>query len=132
MQDLEIPDRLLLGPGPSNVSQRVLRALEQPVIGHLDPVFLSLLDDVQQMLKQLFRTRSALTLPISGTGSAGMEACLVNLIEPGDTALVAVQGVFGERMVSIVERAGGRSLRIEAEMGEAIDRIWVHPPPLTS
>ena len=120
MQDLQIPERLLLGPGPSNVHERVLQALAQPVIGHLDPVFLSLLDDVQEMLKQLFRTHSGLTLPISGTGSAGMEACLVNLIEPGDTALVAVQGVFGERMVSIVERAGGRSLRVEAEMGEAV------------
>ena len=138
MQDLEIPDRLLLGPGPSNVSQRVLRALQQPVIGHLDPVFLSLLDDVQEMLKQLFRTRTALTLPVSGTGSAGMEACLVNLIEPGDTVLVAVQGVFGERMVSIVERAGGRSLRVEAEMGEVIpvdrfiDAIRAHRPDLVA
>ena len=120
MQDLKIPDRLLLGPGPSNVPLRVRRALEQPVIGHLDPVFLSLLDEVQAMLKPLFQTRTGLTLPLSGTGSAGMEACLVNLIEPGETALVAVQGVFGERMVAIVERAGGRALRVEAEMGEAI------------
>ncbi len=120
MQDLKIPDRLLLGPGPSNVPLRVRRALEQPVIGHLDPVFLSLLDEVQAMLKPLFRTRTGLTLPLSGTGSAGMEACLVNLIEPGETALVAVQGVFGERMIAIVERAGGRALRVEAEMGEAI------------
>ena len=80
MQELQVPERLLLGPGPSNVHERVLHALAQPVIGHLDSVFLSLLDDVQEMLKQLFRTHSGLTLPISGTGSAGMEACLVNLI----------------------------------------------------
>ncbi len=120
MQELKIPERLLLGPGPSNVPERVRRALEQPVIGHLDPIFLALLDEIQEMLRRLFRTRTALTLPVSGTGSAGMETCLINLIEPGDTALVGVQGVFGERMISIVERAGGRALRVEAEMGEAI------------
>ena len=119
-QELSLPERLLLGPGPSNVPERVLRALAQPLIGHLDPAFLSLLDEIQAMLQRLFRTRDALTLPVSGTGSAGMETCLVNLIEPGDTVLVAVQGVFGERMLSIVERANGRALRIEAEMGEVI------------
>ncbi len=98
----------------------MLAALAQPVIGHLDPVFLAILDRVQDRLRQLFDTQSALTLPISGTGSAGMEACLVNLLEPGDDALIAVQGVFGERMVSIVERIGARAIRVDAEMGEIV------------
>jgi alanine-glyoxylate transaminase/serine-glyoxylate transaminase/serine-pyruvate transaminase len=117
----EIPERLLLGPGPSNVPESVRQAMARPLIGHLDPVFLSILDEVQDMLQLVFRTKSALTLPISATGSAGMEACLVNLLEPGDTALVGVQGIFGERMVSIVERAGARAVRVEAEMGEIIE-----------
>ena len=117
----ELPERLLLGPGPSNVSDPVLRALAQPPIGHLDPAFLALLDEVQRDLRRLFRAEHALALPISGTGSAGMEATLVNLLEPGDEALIAVQGVFGERMCSIVERIGARPLRVEAEMGQAIE-----------
>lgn len=120
MPELKIPERLLLGPGPSNVPAAVRQALAQRVIGHLDPAFLTLLDEVQGMLRALFQTDTALALPISGTGSAGMEACLVNLLEPGDTALVAVQGVFGERMISIVERIGARAVRIEAEMGAVI------------
>lgn len=121
MRKPELPDRLLLGPGPGNVAPEVLRELARPMIGHLDPAFLSVLDEVQDALRQVFRTRNPLTLPISGTGSAGMEACLVNLLEPGDTALVAVQGVFGERMTSIVERCGAEVVRVEAEMGEIIE-----------
>ncbi|MEE9281834.1 MAG: aminotransferase class V-fold PLP-dependent enzyme [Myxococcota bacterium] len=120
MSELELPDRLLLGPGPSNVSEPVLRALAHPLIGHLDPAFLSVLDRVQEQLREIFAAPAALTLPISATGSAGMEACLVNLLEPGDRALVAVQGVFGERMVSNVERIGAEPIRVEAEMGEII------------
>jgi alanine-glyoxylate transaminase/serine-glyoxylate transaminase/serine-pyruvate transaminase len=120
VQDLKIPERLLLGPGPSNVPELVRQAMARPMIGHLDPAFLSILDEIQEMLRQLFRTSAALTLPISGTGSAGMETCLVNLLEPGDTALVGVNGAFGERMISIVERLGARALRCEAEMGEII------------
>jgi alanine-glyoxylate transaminase/serine-glyoxylate transaminase/serine-pyruvate transaminase len=95
--------------------------MAQPVIGHLDPAFLALLDEVQEMLRSLMRTSNALTLPISATGSAGMEACLVNLLEPDDTALIAVQGVFGERMTSIVQRIGATPIRVEAEMGEIIE-----------
>jgi alanine-glyoxylate transaminase/serine-glyoxylate transaminase/serine-pyruvate transaminase len=120
MNEKEIPDRLLLGPGPSNVSESVRRAMARPLLGHLDPAFLGTLDEVQEMLRRLFRTRNPLTVPISATGSAGMEACLVNLLEPGDTAVVLVQGVFGERMCSIAERARASAIRVEAEMGEAV------------
>jgi alanine-glyoxylate transaminase/serine-glyoxylate transaminase/serine-pyruvate transaminase len=120
MNEKELPDRLLLGPGPSNVAREVLEAMARPVVGHLDPAFLEILDEVQGMLRQVFRTDHALTLPISGTGSAGMETCLVNLLEPEDTALVLVQGVFGERMCSIVERIGARAVRVEAELGEIV------------
>ena len=138
MKELKLPERLLLGPGPSNVSEPVLRALSHPMIGHLDPAFLGVLDRVQEQLRAVFRAESALTLPISATGSAGMEACLVNLLEPGDRALVAVQGVFGERMVSIVERMGATPIRVEAEMGETIpperliDEIRAQRPALVA
>lgn len=116
-----MPERLLLGPGPSNVSEEVRAALALPLVGHLDPAFLELLDEVQRQLLALFRAPDgALALPISGTGSAGMEACLVNLLEPGDGLLVAVNGVFGERMAAIGERCGARLLRVEAEMGEIV------------
>ena len=117
----ELPERLLLGPGPSNVSAAVREALARPLIGHLDPAFLALLDDLQQMLARVFRAPpGSLALPISGTGSAGMEACLVNLLEPGETLLVGVNGVFGERMSAIGERCGARVRRVEAEMGEIV------------
>ena len=119
MSDLQ--ERLLLGPGPSNLSAAVRTALARPMIGHLDPDFLALLDRLQERLAELFRLGDGLALPISGTGSAGMEACLVNLLEPGDRALVAVQGVFGERICAIVERAGAQPLRVEAEMGQIIE-----------
>lgn len=136
MTNATIPERLLLGPGPCNVASNVLEALAQPLIGHLDPAFLAILDRVQDRLRLLFDTESGLTLPISATGSAGMEACLVNLLEPGEDALIAVQGVFGERMVSIVERIGARAIRVDAEMGEIIpperliDAIEKHRPAL--
>ncbi len=138
MAELELPERLLLGPGPSNVAEPVLRALSRPVIGHLDPAFLALLDRVQAQLREVFRAEDALALPISATGSAGMEACLVNLLEPGDRALVAVQGVFGERMVSNVERIGAEPVRVEAEMGQIIpperliSEIETHRPDLVA
>ncbi len=115
-----LPSRLLLGPGPSNVAANVLEAMAQPLVGHLDPSFLEILDQVQAGLRAVFRTRNRLTLPISGTGSAGMEACLMNLLEPGDRAVVLVQGVFGERMCSVVERIGAEAVRVEAPMGEVV------------
>jgi len=112
-----LPRRLLLGPGPSNVHPRVLRAMAQPLIGHLDPAFLALLDRVQAALRRLFGTENELTLPLSATGSAGMEACLVNLLEPGDEIVVGVAGVFGERMAEVARRAGARVTRVDTEPG---------------
>lgn len=132
------PERLLLGPGPSNVCDDVLEALARPLTGHLDPWFLAVLDDVQEMLRQVFRTRDALTLPISATGSGGMEACFVNLLEPGERAVVAVQGVFGERMTQVLERMGVEAIRVEAEMGQIveparlIEAIERHRPQVTA
>jgi alanine-glyoxylate transaminase/serine-glyoxylate transaminase/serine-pyruvate transaminase len=116
-----LPRRLLLGPGPSNVHPRVLAALAQPLVGHLDPAFLAILDEVQTRLRGLFATRNALTLPISGTGSAGMEACFTNLVEPDDEVLVGVAGVFGERMCDLARRLGARLHRVDAEPGTALD-----------
>ena len=115
------PTRVLLGPGPSNVHPRVLRALATPLIGHLDPAFIEMMDETAQRLRDTFLTANALTLPISGTGSAGMEACLVNLLEPGDTAIVGVNGVFGTRMVDIVQRCGATAMKVEAPWGRIIE-----------
>jgi alanine-glyoxylate transaminase/serine-glyoxylate transaminase/serine-pyruvate transaminase len=117
----ELPARLLLGPGPSNVAPRVLQALSQPLVGHLDPAFLAVMDEVQEHLRRLFGTANALTLPLSATGSAGMEACLVNLLEPDDRIVVGVAGVFGERMCEVAARAGARVTRVETEWGTALD-----------
>ena len=119
--DLNPPTRLLLGPGPSNVHFRVLRAMATPLIGHLDPEFLTIMDETKQLLQYVFQTDNHLTLPISGTGSAGMEAALCNLIEPGDNVVVCVNGLFGERMCDIVARCQGESIRVEAEWGRIID-----------
>ena len=116
-----LPRRLLLGPGPSNAHPRVLEAMAQPLLGHLDPVFLELLDEVQGNLREVFGTTNAFTLPLSATGSAGMEACLVNLIEPGDRVLVGVNGVFGTRMVDVARRAGAQVASVEAEWGQPLD-----------
>jgi alanine-glyoxylate transaminase/serine-glyoxylate transaminase/serine-pyruvate transaminase len=116
-----IPERLLLGPGPSNAPARVLEAMRQPLLGHLDPAFLALMDEVQERLRRLYGTQNALTLPLSATGSAGMEACLANLLERGDDAVVGVAGVFGERMCDVASRIGARVTRVEAEPGTALD-----------
>lgn len=115
------PRRLLLGPGPSPVEDRVLRAMAAPLLGHLDPVFLQYMDDIQELLRFVFETTNRVTVPISATGSAGMEAALVNTIEPGDEVVVCIHGVFGERMFDIVGRAGGRPVAVRAEWGTAID-----------
>ena len=121
MKRLEPPHRILMGPGPSNVDYRVYRALTTPIVGHLDPEFLEIMDDVQERLRRIFRTSNPLTIPVSGTGSAGMEAALVNFIEPADTVVICVGGVFAERMCDIAERAGARLLRVETEWGTATD-----------
>jgi alanine-glyoxylate transaminase/serine-glyoxylate transaminase/serine-pyruvate transaminase len=114
-------DRLLLGPGPSNVSERVRAALARPLLGHLDPAFLAHMDALQARLRRVYGTANAMTLPISGTGSAGMEACLANLLEPGDDAVVGVAGVFGERMCEVAARIGARVTRVETEPGTALE-----------
>jgi alanine-glyoxylate transaminase/serine-glyoxylate transaminase/serine-pyruvate transaminase len=115
-----LPKRLLLGPGPSEVSPRVLAALAEPTIGHLDPEFLGRLDRVQSGLRELFRTENAMTLPISGTGSAGMEACFANLLEAGDEIVVGVNGVFGTRMAEVASRLGAHVVAVEAEWGDVV------------
>src|SRR5207302_2304844 len=99
--ELAPPSRLLLGPGPSMVHPRVLRAMSTPLLGHLDPEFLQIMNETQEMMRQVFRTRNALTFPVSGTGSAGMETAVVNLIEPGDKMVVCINGVFGQRMQDV-------------------------------
>jgi alanine-glyoxylate transaminase/serine-glyoxylate transaminase/serine-pyruvate transaminase len=114
------PSRLLLGPGPSEVHARVLRAMSAPLVGHLDPAFVAMMEEVKTLLRMVFGTRNELTIPISGTGSAGMEACLVNLLEPGDAFVVGVNGVFGTRMAEVAERAGARVVRVEAPWGQIV------------
>ena len=113
--------RVLMGPGPSDVPARVLQAMAAPCIGHLDPYFLSVMDETQELLRYVFQTNDDLTIPISGTGSAGMETCFVNLIEPGDTVAVCVNGVFGTRMCDIVSRLGGTLIEIQCGWGKAVD-----------
>lgn len=114
------PHRLLMGPGPSMVHQRVLHALSQPLVGHLDPLFLTLMNAIQASLRTLFRTENEFTIALPGTGSAGMEAVIANLIEPGDRVIVGVNGVFGSRLATMIERSGGIPLRIEAPWGQII------------
>ncbi len=113
--------RVLLGPGPSEVPPRVLAAMGYPLLGHLDPEFVALMDETQTLLRQVFRTENRLTMAVSGTGTAGMEAVVVNLIEPGDRMLVCVNGVFGARMVDIAQRAGGEVTAIERPYGQVFD-----------
>ncbi len=131
--ELTPPERLMLGPGPSNVHWRVLRAMSTPLVGHLDPCFLELMDELCAMLRLLFKTRNRLTIPISGTGSAGMETCFVNVLEPGDKAVVCVNGVFGERMADVASRCGAEVVRVEAQWGRVIpedrviDTLEAHP-----
>ncbi len=120
-RDIDPGHRILMGPGPSDVSTRVLRAMSAPCIGHLDPYFLAAMDETQRLLRYLFRTDNPLTIPVSGTGSAGMEACFVNVVEPGDEVVVCVNGVFGTRMSEIVTRIGGCLTRVDAPWGRAID-----------
>ncbi|HEY8516834.1 MAG TPA: alanine--glyoxylate aminotransferase family protein [Candidatus Binatia bacterium] len=119
--ELNPPRRILLGPGPSDVHPRVLRALATPLVGHLDPAFVALMEEVKELLRATFRTRNRLTFPISATGSAGMEAVLVNLLEPGDVAVICVNGVFGGRMVEIARRCGAHVVPVEVPWGEVID-----------
>lgn len=113
--------RLLLGPGPSDAHPRVLTAMTTPLLGHLDPQFLEIMTETQEMLRQVFRTKNRLTIPISATGTAGMETCLLNLIEPGDKVVVASMGYFGNRMVEIASRTGCELTVLKADWGKAFD-----------
>ena len=118
---LNPPARLLLGPGPSDVHPRVLTAMATPLLGHLDPHFLTLLNETQEMLRQAFATKNPLTLAISATGMAGMEACMVNLLEPGDKIAVCVNGFFGQRQAEIAGRAGAQVTQLDAPWGSVFD-----------
>lgn len=118
-------ERILMGPGPSPVPARVLQALGAPTLGHLDPQYLAIMDETCERLRQVFRTRNALTFPVSGTGMAGMECLAVNLIEPGDEVIVGVNGVFGGRMKDVMERCGATVHAVEAPWGEVISRDQV-------
>jgi len=108
-----------MGPGPSDVDPRVLEALSRPTIGHLDPAFLSVLNEIRQLLQYTFQTKNEMTFAVSGTGSAGMETCVVNLIVPGDSMLVCINGLFGERMADVAQRCGADTSTIEIEWGKA-------------
>jgi alanine-glyoxylate transaminase / serine-glyoxylate transaminase / serine-pyruvate transaminase len=119
--ELNPSSRILLGPGPSTASPRVLRALSAPLLGHLDPEFLVLMNEVQQLLRFVFQTENELTIPVSGTGSAGMEAALCNFIEPGDRVLIAVNGYFGERLHNMAGRYGAQVDRIDRPWGEVFE-----------
>ncbi len=122
VSELLPPSRLLLGPGPSMVHPRVFKAMATPLLGHLDPKFLEIMNEVQALLRVAFQTQNPFTIAVSGTGSAGMEAALVNVIEPGDTVVVGVNGVFGGRMADIVGRCGAKLVRLEVPWGQVFPR----------
>lgn len=115
------PQRILMGPGPSDVSPRVLQAMARPTLGHLDPLFVGMMDEVKNLLQYAFQTKNELTMPISAPGSAGMEACFANLVEPGDKVIVCQNGVFGGRMKENVERFGGTAVMVLDDWGKAVD-----------
>src|SRR5258706_12797995 len=116
-----LTERLLLGPGPSNPYPEATAAFTRPLLGHMDPEFLAVMDGTMDRLRAVFRTSNALTLPVSGTGSAGMEACFVNLLEPGDTAIVGANGVFGDRMCEVARRCRAEVVRVDAQWGAPLD-----------
>ncbi|MCW8333127.1 pyridoxal-phosphate-dependent aminotransferase family protein [Vibrio paucivorans] len=119
------PHRILMGPGPSDISPQVLQALSRPTVGHLDPLFIKMMDELKQLLKYAFQTDNDFTIAVSAPGSAGMEACFVNLIEPGDKVIVCRNGVFGERMRENVVRAGGEAVMVDDEWGApvSVDKV---------
>ena len=120
MQSFNPPKRTLMGPGPSDVSPRVLEAMARQTIGHLDPAFQTLMDEIKDLLRYAFKTDNKLTFPVSAPGSAGMETCFANLVEPGDKVIVCVNGVFGTRMVENVTRCGGEAVVINDEWGQPV------------
>jgi len=132
------PSRLLLGPGPSNPAPEVSTAMAAPLVGHLDPYFLEVMDETMADLRTVFGTTNHHTIPMSGTGTAGLEAIMFNLLEPGDEAVVGVIGYFGRRLVELAQRAGARVRRIEAPLGEIIapervaEQLVRRPPKLVA
>lgn len=124
-QSFHPPQRTLMGPGPSDVSPRVLGALGRPTIGHLDPLFIELMDDIKRLLQYAFKTENELTIPLSAPGSAGMEAAFVNLVSPGDTVIVCQNGVFGGRMKENVERCGATAVMVQDRWGDPVDPMKV-------
>ena len=121
IQSFHPPVRTLMGPGPSDVNPRILEAMARPTIGHLDPEFVNMMDQMKELLRYAFQTSNELTMPVSAPGSAGMEMCFVNLVEPGDKVIVCQNGVFGGRMKENVERAGGIAVMVEDDWGVAVD-----------
>src|SRR3954453_14367341 len=123
-------DRVLMGPGPCNPYTEVMAALGRPMLGHLDPDFVTILDETCERLRTVFATRNPMTLPVSGTGSAGMEAAFVNTVGPGDVVVVGVNGLFGERMCDVAARCGAEVVRVDADWGQPLDADPVlNPPP---
>ena len=112
------PTRILMGPGPSDAHPRVLKAMSHPLIGHLDPEFIRMMDEVKSMVMETFITKNHLTFVVSAPGSAGMETCLVNLLEPGDECIICINGVFGGRMADIAGRCGAKVIKVETEWGK--------------
>ena len=110
-----------MGPGPSDVPPRILEALSRPTIGHLDPAFVGMMEEIKALLQYAFQTQNPLTMPVSAPGSAGMETCFANLVEPGDKVVVCQNGVFGGRMKENVERCGGTPVMVEDDWGKAVD-----------
>ncbi len=121
MKSFHPPRRTLMGPGPSDVNPRILEALSRPTIGHLDPAFIAMMDDMKDLLQYALQTRNAITMPVSAPGSAGMETCFVNLVEPGDKVVVCQNGVFGGRMKENVERCGAEAVMVQDTWGTAVD-----------
>ncbi|CAN5886830.1 hypothetical protein BH23ACT5_BH23ACT5_08990 [soil metagenome] len=129
---MPLTDRILMGPGPSNPYPEATAALSRPLLGHLDPEFLGILDETNQRLRTAFGTDNSLTFPVSGTGSAGMEAAFVNLVHPGDVVVVAVNGVFGGRMCDVAARHGAEVVRVDHDWGSPVDPervLAAHPTP---
>ena len=115
------PQRTLMGPGPSEIHPRVFSAMGRPTIGYLDPVFVEMMDELKELLRYAFQTKNELTFPVSGPGSAGMEMCFVNMVEPGDKVLVCINGVFGGRMLENVVRCGGQPIIIKDDWGKPVN-----------
>jgi alanine-glyoxylate transaminase/serine-glyoxylate transaminase/serine-pyruvate transaminase len=120
-QESQLPQRTLLGPGPSSVNPRVLQAMTAPVAGHLDPAFSQVMDDVSAMLRQVFHTQNSMTMPISSTGTGAMETACVNVLEPGDTVVVCRNGYFGERLADIAQRCGAEVHLVDSPWGKPLD-----------